>query len=124
MSQNSSSDTTAPWTKIQIRLAKHFSFKASPAAAEAVGQNLKEEETKSGNQTNSHASNKFQTLKDIFDHYEIAVVKADNVVYHQTQRSVMLTFHVVTEHKAKNQLLYVNSQTLYKSLYQFNKRLQ
>ena len=52
------------------------------------------------------------------------MVKADNVVYHQTQRSVMLTFHVVTEHKAKNQLLYVNSQTLYKSLFQFNKRLQ
>ncbi len=73
--------------------------------------------------TNGHAK-KFETLKDIFDHYEIAVVKADNVVYHQSQKSVMLTFNVVTEHKAKNQLLYVNSQTLYKNLIQFNKRLQ
>jgi hypothetical protein len=51
---------------------------------------------------------KFQTIKDIFDHFEIAQVRAEPVTY-QHQKSLMLTFNLITEQKAKNQLLYVNS---------------
>lgn len=36
----------------------------------------------------------------------------------------MLTFNLVSEQKARKQLMYVNTQTLYKQILNFNKRLQ
>lgn len=52
----------------------------------------------------------------------MAIVKADHIVYN-AQKSVMLTFDVISEQKAKNHLLYLHSQALIKFLIQFNKRL-
>jgi hypothetical protein len=58
----------------------------------------------------------------IFVEFEVAIVKADHIVYN-AQKSVMLTFDVISEQKAKNHLLYLHSQALIKFLIQFNKRL-
>jgi hypothetical protein len=63
-------------------------------------------------------------MKEVFESYEIATVRAEPVNFQNSSKTVMLTFELVSEHKARNQLLYVNSQNLYKQIQQFNKRLQ
>lgn len=40
-----------------------------------------------------------------------------------SQKVAMLTFNLVSEQKAKNQLLMIHSHTLIKFLMQFNKRI-
>ena len=97
--------------KIEIRLGKvtqqggHHQKLITPP----VSSRNPKEETKSAPGNTINQTTRFQTLKDIFDHFEIAVVKSENVIYNHSSKSVMLTFHLVSEHKAKNQLLYVNT---------------
>ena len=123
-----------PERKVEIRLGKNKQ-QSSLSPLTGRGQKTKDspmiEETKSssassplGSTNNNNANQKIQTLKDLFDKYEIAVVNAETVTYQSSQKSVMLCFNLVSEHKAKNQLLYVNSQAVQKTLVQFNKRLQ
>jgi hypothetical protein len=50
------------------------------------------------------------------------MIKADSVVFN-SQKAAMLTFNLVSEQKARNQLLNIHSHTLIKFLVQFNKRL-
>ena len=53
----------------------------------------------------------------------MAVVNSDSITY-QSQKAIMLTFNLISEQKAKNRLLYMHSQILYRFMAQLNKRLQ
>lgn len=91
--------------RAEIRLSKTAKARGKTESSH-VDCNM--EETKS-NHTINTAFNKAQKLNDIFEKFEIADVKADSVFYQQSTKSVMLTIRVISEEKAKRQLLYLNS---------------
>ncbi|TNV87760.1 hypothetical protein FGO68_gene5455 [Halteria grandinella] len=126
VSQSSEAPLKENPSKIEIKLTKvkHANNLDSARKRDLSPalSSIKEETKSNYSTTNSH--HRIQTLKEIFDAFEIATVQAEQVTYQNTSKAVMLTFNLVSEHKARKQLLYVNSQTLYKQILNFNKRLQ
>ena len=111
---------TKKGTRAEIRLAKNVRH---PNMQEVRRFDCNIEETKS-NHSIITAFNKAQKFKDIFENFEIAEVDVDSVFYQRSSKSVMVTLRVISEQKAKKQLLYLNTISLYRSINNFNKRLQ
>lgn len=55
--------------------------------------------------------------------YEMTMVNGETIMY-KSQKAAILTFNVITEQKAKNQLLLVHSKLLSKFMNQFSKKLE
>jgi hypothetical protein len=53
----------------------------------------------------------------------MAVIRAEQVTFN-SQKAAMLTFNLVSEQRAKNQVLFLHSQVLMKFLNTMTKRLQ
>lgn len=73
--------------KVEIKLSKYTAKKSQPISKSPITINNPKEETKSQhsatntgpNLTNGHQ--RIQNLKDVFDKFEIAVVKAEQVPF-------------------------------------------
>lgn len=107
-------------SKVEIRLLRQTRQLLHPNNSLGATHSGKAEDM---NGTRSTIDRNLLQHKDVFVKYEMAEVKADQVMFN-SQKAAMLTFNIVSEQRAKNQLLYLDSQVLIKFLTNINKKMQ
>ncbi|CDW71528.1 multi-sensor hybrid histidine kinase [Stylonychia lemnae] len=102
--------------KIEIKISKSLK-------KQSEGKKHQPEKNKEETKSNSTISERNQFQKDVFERFEIASIIGEQVNF-VSKKTVMLTFNLISEQKAKNRLIYLHSQLMFRFLHQFNKRLQ
>eukprot|EP00347_Sterkiella_histriomuscorum_P018326 403345932 len=103
--------------KIEIKLGKN------QVKSDEGKKKFKETQPREEGKNNATISDRQNQQKDIFEKFEIASITGEQVNY-LSKKAIMLTFSIISEQKAKNRLIYLHSNMLFKFLNQFNKRLQ